>query len=169
MGNPLGYQADKSLEGESISISALIALDGSSNVIGYLPTTSPLNFSTIFTRAKGLQRAIGQAGSIITQPHTATGVYVFTLDEPWFGAIEAWIQQVDQGAIQQVNGAVDVNVTNTTGSSNYGYFPGQDQTLAAQTVRVRFRTTAAGGALTDPPANSKFFLGLKLRRSGFLE
>lgn len=169
MGNPLGWQADKSIEGESFSVSALIALDGASNVIGYLPTTSPLNLSTIFTRAKGFQRAIGQAGSVITQPHTGVGVYVFTLDEPWFAAIEGWVQQADQGAVQQVTAGVDINVTNTTGSANYGFFPGQDQTLAAQTIRVRFRTTAAGGALTDPPINSKFWLGVKLRRSGFLE
>lgn len=169
MGNPLGYQADKSLEGESVSASALIALDGSSNVIGYLPTGGPLVLTTLYTRAKGLQRAIGQAGSVIIQPHTATGTYVFTLDEPWFAAIEAWVQIADQGAVQQNNYAIDANVTATTASSLYGFFPGQDQSLAAQTVRVRFRTNAAGGALTDPAANTKFWLGLKLRRSGFLE
>lgn len=163
MGNPLGNRADESLENENCSISCLIALDGSANVIGYKPTTSPPTAAGPYTRGLGLQRAIGQAGAVVTQPHTGAGVYSFTLDEPWQGAIEAWVQLVDQGAVAQVQYGVDVNASgSTTGGAN----PGTDPAIAVQTVRVRFRNNA--GTLTDPPANSKFFLGVKLKRTAFI-
>lgn len=160
MGNPLGYQADKSLEGESVTVSAFIALDGSSNVIGFAPTATPPTAAGPYTRAKGLQNAIGPAGSIKTQPHTGTGVYSFTLDEPWQGAIEAWVQQNDQGAVASLAVYVDVNAgPNTSG----GAFPGNNPAIAAQTVRVRFRNSSTG-ALADPVASTGFWLGLKLKR-----
>ncbi len=163
MGNPLSNRADGSLENENISISGFIALDGSSNVIGYKPTTSPPTLVGPYTRALGLQRAIGQAGAVVTQPHTGAGVYVFTLDEPWQGAIEAWVQLVDQGAIAQLNYGVDVNAgANTLGGAN----PGNNPALAAQTVRVRFRNNA--GTLTDPAASTGFWIGLKLKRTAFI-
>lgn len=161
MGNRLLYQADKSFEGESVSISAFIALDGSSNVIGYAPTASIPTAAGPYTRALGLQKSIGPAGGIITQPHTGTGVYVFTLDDPWYGAIEGWVQQIDPGAVNLVTPYVDANVG---AAQVLGAFPGNNPALAAQTVRVRFRGTT--GTLTDPAASTGFWLGLKLRRSG---
>ena len=161
MGNPFANRADGSLENESISLSGFIALDGASNVIGFAPTASPPTLVGPYTRAKGLQKAIGPAGGILTQPHTATGVYLFTLDEPWFAAIEAWVQLNDQGAVAQLNYAIDCNVgPNILG----GAWPGNNPALAAQTVRVRFRANA--GALTDPQANTGFWIGLKLKRTG---
>ena len=161
MGNSLTNRADGSFENESISLSAFIALDGSSNVIGFAPTATPPTLAGPYTRAKGLQKAIGPAGGVVTQPHTSTGVYVFTLDDPWFAAIEAWVQQIDQGAIAQLTYAIDCNVgPNTLG----GAWPGNNPALAAQTVRVRFRNNA--GTLTDPAASTGFWLGLKLKRTG---
>jgi hypothetical protein len=161
MGNPLSSRADGSLENESLALSAFIALDGASNVIGFMPTATPASVVGPYTRAKGLQKAIGPAGGIIIQPHTATGVYIFTLDEPWFAATEAWVQLVDQGAVAQLNAAVDANVGPNT---NGGAWPGNNPALAAQTVRVRFRINA--GTLADPVANTGFWLGLKLKRTG---
>lgn len=164
MGNPLANRADQALENESMSISAFIALDGSANVIGIYPTTGPAVLTGPYTRGRGLDRSIGQAGAVVTQPHTSAGVYVFTLNDPWFAGTEAWAQLVDQGAVAQLNYGVDVNVTAVTGSSSYGFMPGQNQTLAAQTIRVRFRVAA--GTLTDPVASTGFWLGIKLKRTG---
>ncbi len=168
MGNPLGSRVDGTLEYESFCLSGFIALDGSSNVIGFKPTATVPNLAgpgnnLPYTRFRGIQKALGPAGGVITQPHTGTGVYVFTLDEPWFGCLEAWIQLADQGAVAAVNYFIDVNTTGSTGSTNLGFFPGQNQSLAAQTVRVRFRTAAAG-TLADPVANTGFWMGLKVKR-----
>jgi hypothetical protein len=162
MGNPLANRADQSLENECCVISAFIALDGSSNVIGYKPTTSPPTAAGPYTRGVGLQRAIGQAGSVATQPHTATGTYTFTLDEPWLGGIEAWVQQTDPGAVASLGAYVDANVS---GSTSGGANPGCNPALAVQTIRVRFRNSSTG-ALTDPAANTGFWLGIKLKRGG---
>ncbi len=161
MGNPFANRSDNTFENESQCLSAFIALDGSSNVIGFSPTASPPTLVGPYTRAKGLQKAIGPAGAIITQPHTGAGVYVFTLDEPWFAAVEAWVQLIDQGAVSQLNSCVDANVgPNTAG----GAWPGNNPALAAQTIRIRFRANA--GTLTDPVANTGFWLGCKLKRTG---
>lgn len=160
MGNPLGFQADKSLEGESYALSAFIALDGSSNVIGFAPTASPFNIAGPYTRAKGVQKAIGPAGGIITQPHSSAGVYLFTLDEAWFAGTEAWVQLLDQGAVAQLNTMIDANVTS---GQALGYFPGQEPALTAQTIRIRFRINA--GTLTDPVASTGFYFGMKLKRN----
>lgn len=163
MGSPLTSQIWSHYETDAVSINAFIALDGSSNVVGYAPTSAgSLNLTTAYTRAKGMQKAIGQAGAIITQPHTATGVYLFTLDEPWFGCVNAAANLIDPGAVASLTPYVDSNVT--TATSGLGWFPGQNMTLAAQTVRVRWRNTA--GALTDPTVSTGFFLTLTLKRSG---
>jgi hypothetical protein len=173
MGAPFSnYSGIATLENEGLELSGFISLDASSNVQGYLPTTSAYSLagasnSQPYTRMKGLQKAIGQYGAVVTQPHTATGVYTFTLDDPWFGCLEAWVQLIDQGAVSTIAGFVDVNATGTTGSSSYGFFPGQNQSLAAQTVRVRFRA-ASGGALTDPAASTGFFMGLLLKRTAVI-
>lgn len=159
MGNPLGYQADKSFEKEAFSLSAFFALDGSSNVIGFSPTASPPTLVGPYSRARGMQKALGPAGGVISQPHTATGTYVFLTDEPWQAATETWLQLLDQGAVAVVNYFIDVNVSaNQLGGAN----PGCNPAIAAQTVRVRFRNNA--GALTDPVANTGFYLGMKLLR-----
>ena len=162
MGNPFSNRADGSLENESLAISCYIALDGAANVIGYAPTASPATLVGPYTRAKGAQKAIGPAGGVITQPHTAAGTYIFNLDEPWFAATEAWVQLVDQGAVAGLSWYIDANVgPNTLG----GAWPGNNPALAAQTVRIRFRSASAG-ALTDPVASTGFYFGLKLKRTG---
>jgi hypothetical protein len=161
VGNPLSNRATAGLENECLELGGFVALDGSSNVIGFQPTASPPTLAGPYTRLKGMQKSIGPAGGIITQPHTSAGVYVFTLDEPWFGALEAWVQLVDQGAVAQLNAGIDVNAgPNQLG----GAFPGNNPALAAQTVRVRFRVAA--GTLTDPVASTGFFMGLLLKRTG---
>ena len=171
MGNRSAPRTDASLEGnaQGISLSGFVSLDGASNVIGFAPTASPLVLAgpgngLPYTRIRGFQNALGPAGAVVTQPHSGVGNYVFTFDEPWVFALEAWVQLADQGAVQALNYFVDVNVTPYTGNTNYGYLPGQVQSLAAQTFRIRFRTNAAGGALTDPQPNTGFFLGLKVFR-----
>jgi hypothetical protein len=161
MGNPLANRADGSLENESIMISGYAALDGSSNVIGYQPTATPPSAVGPYTRIRGAQKSIGPAGGVITQPHGSTGTYTFSLDDPWYAGLEAWVQLVDQGAVAQLNYGIDCNVSaNTLG----GALPGTNPAIAAQTVRIRFRNNA--GALTDPVANTGFWFGLKLKRTG---
>jgi hypothetical protein len=161
MGNPLGNRADGSLENESIMLSAFVALDGSSNVIGFKPTASPPSLVGPYSRILGAQKALGPAGAVITQPHTGTGVYVFTLDDPWYAGLEAWVQLVDQGAVAQINYGIDANVRN---DQLGGAEPGCDPTLTAKTIRIRFRNNA--GTLTDPVASTKFWFGMKLKRTG---
>lgn len=170
MGNRSAPRTGGDLEGNSqpVDIHGFVALDGSSNVIGFAPTASPLNLAgpgnnVPYTRLRGFQNSLGPAGAIVSQPHTGTGLYVFTLDEAWFGVLEQWIQLTDQGAVAAVNYFVDSNVTGSTGSTTLGWFPGQNQSLAAQTVKVTFRTAAAG-ALANPVANSGFSMGLKVIR-----
>lgn len=161
MGNPLSNRADASLENESIVVSAFVALDGSSNVIGYAPTNGSATLVGPYSRMKGLQVALGPAGGVITQPHTSTGVYTFTLDSPWFAGLEGWVNLNDQGAVAQLNAMIDMNVTaNQLG----GALPGANPALAAQTIRIRFRNNA--GALTDPVASTGFYWGCKLKRTG---
>lgn len=171
MGNRSAPRTDGALEGnaQGINLSGFVSLDGSSNVIGFLPTASPPNLAgpgnnLPYTRMRGFQAALGPAGAIITQPHTTTGTYIFTFDEPWSYALEAWVQQIDPGAVQSLNPFLDVNCTGATGSTVLGYMPGQNQSLPAQTVRIRFRTNVAGGALTDPAANTGFWFGMKVFR-----
>lgn len=161
MGNPLSNRADGSLENESIMLSAFAALDGSSNVIGFAPTASTPTLVGPYSRMRGAQKALGPAGAVITQPHTTTGTYIFTLDDPWFAGLEAWVQLVDQGAVAQLNYGIDCNVSaNQLGGAN----PGCNPALTAQTIRIRFRNNT--GTLTDPVASTGFWFGLKLKRTG---
>lgn len=160
MGNRDGFRTGGTFEAQLFELGGFVALDGSSNVIGFAPTTTIPTVAGPYTRVLGLQKAIGPAGGIIIQPHLSAGVYSFTLDEPWYGCIEAWVQLVDQGAVAQLNPAIDVNVG---GNTILGAFPGNNPAIAAQTVRVRFRVNA--GTLTDPVASTGFFMGLTLVRS----
>jgi hypothetical protein len=162
MGNPITNRADGSFENESVSISAYIALDGAANVIGFMPTATPPTAVGPYSRLKGAQNALGPAGAIKTQPHLSAGVYSFTLDEPWFAGTEAWVQLVDQGAVAGLSWYIDANVgPNTLG----GAWPGNNPALTPQTVRIRFRSAAAG-TLTDPVVSTAFYWGIKLKRTG---
>jgi hypothetical protein len=164
MASPFSTQVWSHLEGDACSINAFIAIDGSSNVIGIAPTTPGLfSATTAYTRAKGMSIAIGQAGSIVTQPHTATGTYLFTLDEPWVALLNPGVSLVDQGAVAALSSFIDANVT--TATSGLGAYPGQNMTLAPRAVRVRFRNNA--GALTDPVASTGFWLTLTMKRTSF--
>jgi hypothetical protein len=164
MGSPWSTPVWTHLEGDACTINAFIAINGASDVIGYAPTTpGAFSATTLYTRGKGLQTAIGQAGAIKTQPHTGVGIYLFTLDEPWVAMLNSSANSVDPGAVAVAVPYVDANVT--TATSGLGAYPGQLMTLSPQTVRVRFRTAA--GALADPPANVGFFLCLTLKRTAF--
>lgn len=162
MGNPFTNRADGSFENESVSLSAYVALDGSSNVIGFAPVSTPPTLVGPYSRLKGAQKSLGPAGGVIVQPHLSAGVYSFTLDEPWFAGTEAWVQLVDQGAVAGLSYYIDANVGPNT---NGGAWPGNNPAIAAQTVRIRFRATATG-TLTDPVASTAFYWGIKLKRTG---
>jgi hypothetical protein len=161
MGNPLVNRADGSFENESVMLSGYAALDGSSNVIGFQPTATPPTLVGPYSRMLGCQKALGPAGGVITQPHLSAGVYSFTLDDPWFAGLEAWLQLVDQGAVAQLNYGIDVNVRN---DQLGGALPGCNPAITAKTIRIRFRSNA--GTLTDPVASTAFYFGLKLKRTG---
>jgi len=165
MASPFTSQVFGHFEHDVGEILGFVALDGSSNVVGYAPTTAGgLNTTTPYTRLKGAQAAIGQAGAVATQPHTATGTYVFTLDEPWFALLSPWAQLTDQGAVATITPFFDANVSNQT--ANVGFMPGNNTALAVKTVRLRWRANA--GALTDPVASTGFWLGFTLMRSGIV-
>src|ERR1700690_3569352 len=100
MGSPFSPQVWSHLEGDACSFNAYIVLDGSANVVGYAPTTpGSFNATTPYTRARGFQASIGQAGAVVTQPHTATGTYLFKMDEPWVALLNAGANLIDQGAV----------------------------------------------------------------------
>lgn len=165
MASPFTSPKFQHFEVDIAQINAFIALDSSSNVLGYYPTAPGGVTTGSYSRVKGLGLALGPAGAVITQPHTATGTYIFTLDEPWFSLVNADVQLIDQGAVAGVNAYVDANVTNWT--SGYGYMPGQNMSLSPREVRVLFRA-ASNGALTNPVASTGFWLNLTLKRTGVL-
>lgn len=160
MANRKGTGFIVSYEGEIRVVAGFVALDGSSNVIGYAPTATVPSATGPYTRLMGAQIAIGPAGGVITQPHTAAGTYIFTLDEPYMALLNADVQLTDQGAVQTLARFVDANVSGST--SGVGKLPGNNTALAPQTVRVLFRTNAAGGALANPVASTGFWLTLWL-------
>jgi hypothetical protein len=69
MGNALTNNAGEFIYEHELSvIYGYIALNASSDVIGFVPTTTAPGAGP-FTRAIGMQKSIGPAGSIILQPH----------------------------------------------------------------------------------------------------
>lgn len=79
MGNALtNMKGSFQYEHEITNIYAYIALDANANVIGFVPTTSAPGAGP-FTRALGMQKSIGPAGGIITQPHTSNFSNTVTL------------------------------------------------------------------------------------------
>ena len=165
MGSPFSSQVLAHLEPDAIQITGFISLDGSSNVIGYAPTTAggivPTNS---YTRCKGLQKSLGPAGALLYQPHTSAGLYVFVLDEPWFALLDSGVTSTDQGAVAPLTAYIDANVTNQT--ANIGFMPGNEVALNTSTVKVTFRNTT--GVLTNPVASTGFWLNLTLMRSGIV-
>ncbi len=159
-GNRLYSRTLGHFEKGAVIINAFIALDGSSNVVGYAPTTpGSAVATTAYSLPKGLSNALGPAGGVLNQPHTATGTYIFTLDEPWVCLLNADVMFLDQGAVNALNFFVDANVSNQ--SANIGSLPGNNPALTPNTVRVRFR--GGTGTLTDPVANTGFWLQLWLK------
>ena len=159
----------KHLERDVQLVAGFIALDGSSNVIGIAPTTAPVGTGP-YTMCKGLAKAIGVAGAVIKQPHTATGTYVFTLDEAWMALLGARVTLLDPGAVALPAATVTANVMASTavgpnGGYGNGVNPGTSASITAQTVNVFFRTVATG-ALIDPTVSTGFWLELLLKRSG---
>jgi hypothetical protein len=151
----------KHYEHDVVLISGFVALDGSANVLPAKPTNAPPGTGP-YTLLKGAQKAIG-AGTIITQPHTGTGIYQFTLDNAYFALLGAWVISQDPGATTTIDPFVNANVRANTTSPDAGVQPGTDPTIAAQTVKVSFRIGA--GTLTNPPANVGFWLTLLLKRT----
>jgi hypothetical protein len=162
MGNPMGTRAIFHLEHNLYVMTGFIALAANSDVIGSIPTATPPGAGP-YTSMKGIQKALGVAGSVITQPHMATGVYSFTLDEPWFACYGAWAQPIDQGAVSTIDPGIDINVRNSTTAPDAGQVPGTNPAIAAQTVRIRWRTSA--GTLADPAASTGFWLTLLLKNT----
>ena len=159
MGNVLTSNT-RNLEHDVVEILGYIALDGSSNVIGKAPTATPVGAGP-YTRAKGLDNAIGFAGAVAAQPHDSTGEYVFTLDQPWVALIGVEVTPNDS-ASATLDASCDANVRANTTGPRAGADPGTNTSLTVQTVRIRFRNSA--GTLTDPPANGGFWLRLVLKR-----
>jgi len=112
------------------------------------------------TVGKGLTASIGV--SVTTQPHTATGEYKFTLDQPWQALLGAFVTLKDS-ASATLDPFVDANVRANNSGARMGVDPGTDTTIANQTVRIRFRNS--GGTLADPPANGGFWVTLVLKRT----
>jgi hypothetical protein len=162
MASPFTSQVFGHYEHDVGEILGFVALDGASNVVGYAPTTPGAAVATTsYTRIKGAQKAIGPAGGVLLQPHTATGTYLFTLDEPWIALLAPWAQLIDQGAVGSLTPYFDANVTNQT--SGIGALPGNNSALGVATIRLRWRNNA--GTLTDPVASTGFWVGFTLQRS----
>jgi hypothetical protein len=96
MGSPFSTQFTAQLEKDILVVDGYAALDGYSDVRGTLPTQSmPVNQS--YTRLYGAQNAIGPvlatAPQLFLQPHVSTGIYTFTLDEPWLALLGVTVTQ----------------------------------------------------------------------------
>lgn len=176
MGDYLGdYRGTQILEKDVMELFGFIALDGSSNVVGIAPTATPPAAQSsgpyAYTRFKGLTGSIGVAGAVVTQPHQSAGLYYFTLDKPWEALLDASLTFYDQGAVTGLQWSVTANVrANTSDPAPIsGVFPGTNTNLSStptnQVIIVRFRTSAAGGALTDPVASTGWWMKLNLKRT----
>src|SRR6185437_8029058 len=106
-----------------------------------------------------LDKAIGFAGAVVTQPYTSTGLYKFLLDEPWIALLDWDVNLIDQGAVAIPVPVLKANVRANTTSADAGRVPGTDPAVAAQTIELRFRSAAAG-ALTDIAVSTGFWLRL---------
>lgn len=164
MGNQLGAANVVHLEHGCTLIEGFIALDGSSNVIGIAPTAAPPGAGP-YTVCKGLTSALGVAGAVVNQPHISTGLYEFTLDQPFMALLNADVTLLDAGAVAYPNSTFKANVRANTTGPRAGIDPGTDPTLTPLTIYLRFRT-ASSGALADPPASSGFWLQLFLKNTG---
>ena len=168
MASPNTSRTVAHFEGDCAVINCYFALDTSANVIGIAPTAAGgATLTGPYSRGKGLTYAIGPAAgalgsTVLNQPHTTTGTYVFTLDEPWIALLDADVWFTDQGAVNQLNWFIDANVTNQT--TNIGALPGNNSAIAARTVRLRFRGST--GTLTDPVVSTAFGMQLWLKRAG---
>jgi len=166
MGTALTSQTVGHFENDVTEIFGFFALDGASNVVGYQPTAAgALVATTPYSRLKGAQKALGPAGAVVLQPHTAAGVYIITLDEPFFALMAPWAQLTDQGAVNALTPYFDANVTSGS-TAVIGAMPGNNPAITFQTIRLRWRTGA--GALADPVASTGFWLGFTLKRSGIV-
>lgn len=163
MGNPFATNGIKTLEHDVQDISGFIAIDGAKNVIGKIPVLAAPGAGP-YSRCKGLDKAIGMAGAVVTQPYISTGLYRFTLDEPWIGLIGAEVTLLDQGAVAIPTWTIKANVRATQTAADAGRVPGTDPTIAIQTIELRFRL-ASSGALTDIAVSTGFWLRLLLLRS----
>jgi hypothetical protein len=166
MANPYLYQFPKTHEPEETKIDGYWGLDGSSNILPLRPTQSRSVSGVPYTRAKGMTNSIGSGASATTQPHLSTGVYSFTLNEPWVALAGASVECGWDGyASAPLLHTVQANVTgggvDVAGSTvPTGNQPGNDPAINHQTVIVKFFN--ASHVLTDPPANSGFWLSLTL-------
>jgi hypothetical protein len=167
-GNVLAQANIMQLEHDAIVMNWFIALDASSNVLPIAPTNAPAGAGP-YTLAKGCGVSIG-AGTILHQPHISTGLYEFTLDQPWAALLNISLTLYDQGAVAcpvwsgRANVRASQNASSAISNPRAGVDPGTDTTLLAQTIYIRFRT-ASTGALVDPAASTGFWLQVWLKRT----
>lgn len=167
-GNVLGAQNIQHLEHDAIVMNWFIALDASSNVLPQAPTNAPAGAGP-YTLIKGAGVALG-AGTVVNQPHISTGLYEFTLDQPWGALLNVSLTLYDQGAVACPVWSARANVRASKAASSAisnpraGVDPGTDNTLTAQTIYIRFRTAATGN-LADPAASTGFWLQIWLKRT----
>ena len=167
-GNVLGSDHIIHLEHDVTVLNWFIALDGSSNVLPVAPTNSPAGAGP-YTLIKGAGVALG-AGTVVNQPHISTGLYEFTLDQPWAALLNVSLTLYDQGAVACPVWSARANVrasklaSSAISNPRAGVDPGTDTTLIAQTIYIRFRS-AASGNLADPAASTGFWLQIWLKRT----
>lgn len=168
MGNVLGAQNIQHLEHNVIVFNWFIALDASSKVLPCAPSNAPPGAGP-YTLAKGAAVSIGY-GTIVKQPWISTGLFEFTLDQPWGALIGAQVTLYDQGAAACPVASVRANVRSSTSTSSTtvnpraGIDPGTETSLLVQTVYIRFRL-AANGTIADLAASTGFWVQLMLKNT----
>ena len=179
-GSALGTPFIKHLEHDVSEYFGFIALDplGSGNVVGYAPPSNPVPAAGSYTMMKGLMKAIGPAGSVVTQPYQSPGIYTFTLDEPWMALLDLSCTLQDMSAAspafaEATQGylplaySVRANVRNNSNGPRYGIDPGTDSGLSFQTFTVYWRATGGDGygTLASPPPGTGWWMRLVLKRT----
>ena len=167
-GNPMGSANIVHLEHDVVVMNWYFALDANSKVLPQAPTNAPAGTGP-YSLCKGCAVALG-SGTVITQPRISTGLFEFTLDQPWAAVINADVMLYDPGAVALPTPTVRANVrasaTAASAISNprAGVDPGTETSLLAQTIYVRFRTGSTG-TLVDPTASTGFWVQLWLKRT----
>lgn len=184
MGNPFATGFIKHQEHDVELISGFIALDSSSNVLPVCSTATAPGAGP-YTLCKGLTNKIGSASPVVNQPHqgVGSGIYIFTLDEPWVALLYANACIIDPTAANPAENPAapiqgyaplnpffraNVRYNNTSANVTHpaGVDPGTDSNLTNMTVSLYWRVAADGnGSCADPPPNSGWWMTLLLKRT----